>query len=198
MVELEQRFYYLLGWLCERIGQGAQADRAYRRALTRRNRYAARAACALARLCSAREGDDEAESWLLEALRLDPGNGRVHYNLGYVRERMRRFEDAINSFRTAVRLDPELDRAWYGLGLCEAALGRHERAAAAFEEAATRQPENPFPWYQLGMAYHILGERRKVKEIAEHVVRFHPRMARKLIRDTGRDDLAWMVQDLRD
>jgi len=63
-------------------------------------------------------------------------------------------------------------------------------------EAATLQPMNPHAWYQLGMAHHTLQHPDKVKEVALHLVRFDPRMTRRLILDAGRSDLAYLVKDL--
>ena len=100
------------------------------------------------------------------------------------------------AFRNATRLNPKIDRAWYGLGLSLAALDQHEAAAAALHEAATLQPMNPHAWYQLGMAHHTLHQPDKVKEVALHLLRFDPRMTRRLIQDAQRSDLAHLVKDL--
>jgi len=96
-----------------------------------------------------------------------------------------------------VRLEPKFDRAWYGLGLAQAALGRHAEAAQALERTAQFQPMNPHAWYQLGMAWHRLHDPDKVKGVVEHLHRFDRHMARRLIRDTERADLAHMVADLK-
>jgi len=95
-----------------------------------------------------------------------------------------------------VRLNKAIDRAWYGMGLAHAHLGRHEEAAAALHEAAALQPMNPHAWYALGMAYHALNRPAKVKEVVMHLVRFDPRMTRRLIQEAGRSDLAHLVKDL--
>jgi tetratricopeptide (TPR) repeat protein len=187
--------HFYRGRILERFRQEEDAGKAYLQALQSNPRFA-RAASALARLHAARQQYPEAERWLLEASRLDSKNGKILFNLGFVRDRMGEPERAIEAFSEAVRLDPGLDRAWYGMGLCYATLGRHEQAAKALEEAATRQPRNAFAWYQLGMAYHVLRQPDKVKEVIEHMFRFDPRMTRKLIRDTDRSDLAYLVKDL--
>jgi tetratricopeptide (TPR) repeat protein len=183
------------GRLLERLGQIEGAAQAYHLALRANPRFA-RAASALARLCAKHGRYAEAERWLLEGSRFDSRNAKIWFNLGYVRDRMGEYERAIEAFREAVRLDPDLHQAWYGMGLCHAALGRHGEAAKAFGEAAARQPSNEFVWYQLGMAHHMERETEKVKEVAEHLLRFRPMMARKLIRDCGRSDLAYLVRDL--
>jgi hypothetical protein len=52
-------------------------------------------------------------------------------------------------------------------------------------------------WYQLGMAYHALHQPDKVKGIIQHLDRFDRHMARRLILDAERPDLAHIISDLR-
>ena len=125
-----------------------------------------------------------------------PGNAAAHFNLGYTYDKRGLHAKAIAAFREATRLNPKLDRAWYGMGLAHAQLGQHEDAARALHEAATLQPMNPHAWYQLGMAHHTLRNTEKVDEVVRHLLRFDPRMTRRLILDAGRSDLAHLVKDL--
>ena len=138
----------------------------------------------------------EAEPYFHAVLRGEPDNAVAHFNLGYGYDKRGQFENAVAEFREATRLNPKIDRAWYGLGLAHAALGQHEEAARALHEAATLQPMNPHAWYQLGMAYHTLHKPEKVQEVAMHLLRFDPRMTRRLILDAERSDLAHLVKDL--
>jgi hypothetical protein len=55
---------------------------------------------------------------------------------------------------------------------------------------------NPHAWYALGMAYHTLHNPDKVNQVVMHLLRFDPRMTRRLIHDAGRSDLAHLVKDL--
>lgn len=189
--------HYLRGRLFSLLRSETHAVREFSLAL-RLNPGFARAACALAAIHARHGRYRQAEECLEIACRGEPQNAAIFYNLGYVRERAGELARAIEAFAEAVRLDPKLDRAWYGMGLAYAALGRHREGARALEEAATLQPENPFTWYQLGMAYHTLAEPEKVREVIHHVLRFNPRMARRLIRDTGASDLAHLVRFLDD
>jgi Flp pilus assembly protein TadD len=84
------------------------------------------------------------------------------------------------------------------MGLAHAALGQHEDAAKALNEAAKLQPMNPHAWYQLGMSSHALHKPEKVDEVVMHMLRFDPKMTRRLILDTGRTDLAHLVKHLVD
>jgi len=157
-----------------------------------------RALAALGYLHAQRRHYDLAEPYLERAAQLAPGRADLWFNLGYAQDKAGRHAAAIESFEAAVRLDPRLDRAWYGMGLAQAALGRHREAVRCFSETTALQPMNGHAWYALGMAWHHSREPDKVKEVAEHLVRFDPQMTRRLIQETGRADLAHLVAHLAD
>lgn len=131
------------------------------------------------------------------ALAASPQDAIAYFNLGYAEESRGEYDAAVSAFRKAVDINPRLDRAWYGLGMCSARLGRHADAAQALTEAATLQPMNGIAWYALGMAHHANHAPEKVTEVVKHLFRFDPVMTRRLIQETGRSDLAHLVQDLR-
>ena len=186
---------YMGGRLLELFNRREGAIDAYRVALKKKADFH-RAANRLAYVLASLQRYAEAEPYFQAVLRADPGNAAAHFNLGYSFDQRGEHEKAIAAFKEAVRLNPKIDRAWYGMGLSHAALGQHEEAATALHEAATLQPMNPHAWYALGMAYHTLHKPEKVQEVALHLVRFDPRMARRLILDAERNDLAYLVKDL--
>ncbi len=187
----------LRGRLLSRLRRTDAALRAYRDALAA-DPASLRALAALGYLHAQRGQYDLAEPYLTRAAQLDPGHAELRFNLGFVQDKAGRHAAAIESFEAAVRLNPKLDRAWYGMGLAQAALGRHEEAARCFGRVTELQPMNGHAWYALGMAWHHSRAPDKVKEVAEHLARFDPRMARKLIQDAGRADLAHLVRHLTD
>lgn len=125
-----------------------------------------------------------AELCFKKALRIVPNDAVTCFNLGYVYEAERKFEEAIAVFQSAVTISPRLDRAWFGMGLCFAELGLHIEAAQSLQKAADIQPLSPYPLYHLGMAYYTLGDRKKVEEVIAKLKGFDPKVARKLIEDT--------------
>ena len=187
--------YYLQGWLLENFGRRPGALSAYREALAVRPDFH-RAANRLAYTLASLERYDEAEPHFHAVLQSDPGNAVAHFNLGYTLDKRGHYDRAVHEFREATRLNPKIDRAWYGLGLAHARLGQHREAAEALEQAATLQPMNPHAWYALGMALHATGNMQRFDEVARHMLRFDPKMTRKLIVDSGRSDLAHLVKDL--
>jgi tetratricopeptide (TPR) repeat protein len=139
---------------------------------------------------------EEAERHLLEALTIAPGDFGILFNLGYVRNELKKHAKAVEAFTEVVKLKPVFDTAWYGMGLAHAALGEHPAAVAAFDQAARLQPMASPVWYQLGMACHHAREPERVHAIIHHLNRFDPKTARQLILDTGSTDLAYLVKDL--
>jgi len=192
---MEHWQYYLRGRLLELFGLRLQAIAAYSEASRVKPDFL-RPTNRVAYLLASQERFAEAEPYFQAVLRADPGNAVAHFNLGYTLDKRGKYDKAVHEFREATRLNPKIDRAWYGLGLAHAQLGQHQEAAAALHEAATLQPMNPHAWYQLGMAYHTLHKPEKVNEVVMHLLRFDPRMTRRLILDAGRSDLAHLVKDL--
>ena len=192
---MEHWRHYLLGRALEALGRREGAIAAYADAANAKPEFD-RPLNRIAYLLAGMERYGESEKYFRAVLKLDPGNAVAHFNLGFVLEHLGRHQHAIESFREATRLGPKIDRAWYGMGLCHARLGQHAEAAKALEEAARLQPMNPHAWYALGMAYHASHNPKRVKEIILHLVRFDPRMARRLIIESESTDLAYLVKDL--
>lgn len=181
--------HYARGWVFHFIGKTDQAYASYSVAF-RHDPQDVQSARHLAAIAAQRQDYTVAQQWFLEVLRIAPEDADSHYNLGFVREQMKTPRLAIESFKEAVRLKPILDRAWYGMGLAHAALGEHAEAAVAQREAARLQPMNGHAWYQLGMAYHHSGQPDKVEQVVDKLLEFDPKIARQLIKDSGREDLA--------
>lgn len=155
-----------------------------------------RAASCIAFIYANRGDFAAAATHFREAIRIEPGNAELYFNLGYSCDKQGERLDAIAAFKSAVLINPKHDRAWYGMGMSHAALGDHAAAAAALHEAATLQPMNSHAWYALGMAHQHLNDPGRVKEIILHLHRFDPKMTRHLIQETGRSDLSYLVADL--
>ncbi len=201
---MEHWRYYLRGRLLELFGLKPQAIAAYSAAMRVKLDFL-RPANRIAYLLALQERFADAEPYFQAVLRADPGNAVAHFNLGYTLDKRGHYDKAVREFREATRLNPrstapgtnpKIDRAWYGLGLAHAQLGQHREAAVALEQAATLQPMNPHAWYQLGMALHLTGNAERFMQVVMHLLRFDPKMTRRLIVDTGRSDLAHLVQHL--
>jgi tetratricopeptide (TPR) repeat protein len=156
----------------------------------------ARASHLLAWLLAEQNDYTGAEAALRQALRVAPGHAAAWFNLGYLCDRQNRAPEAIAAFNEAVRLDPKLDRAWYGLGHCQALGGEDDAAVSSFERVIQIDPMNWHAWMAMGRAFHRLAQPDKVRDVAMHLNRYQRRLARELIRETGRTDLEHLVADL--
>src|SRR5258708_1192431 len=187
--------YYIHGRLLELFGLKQRAIAAYTAAMQAAPGFL-RPTNRIAYLLALQERFAEAEPYFEALVGGEPGNAVADFNLGYTHDKRGQYDKAIYEFREATRLNPKIDRAWYGLGLAHARLGRHREAAEALEQAATLQPMNHHAWYQLGMALHVTGNTERFEQVVMHLLRFDPRATRRLIVDSGRSDLAYLVKHL--
>ncbi|NWG39384.1 MAG: tetratricopeptide repeat protein [Hydrogenophilaceae bacterium] len=183
------------GWLMEVLKRPQDAIAAYKQAYAS-NTSRWQLAHVIGFLYEQSGNHAEAEAWLVRACEGNPKSGDAWFNLGFIRDKARRWPKAIEAFQKAVALAPNQDRAWYGMGLAQAHLGNHAEAAKALEEAARLQPMNGHAWYALGMAYHHLHEPEQVKRAAEQLAQFDPQRAKVFIRETERADLHHLVAHL--
>jgi tetratricopeptide (TPR) repeat protein len=187
--------HYIRARLLEMLGMHERALAEYHLAL-RCDTDFRWAANALAWRYASAERYADAIRYFREVLRLKAGDATAHYNLGFVYAKNRQPREAIEHFRSAVDLRSGLDLAWYGMGLAHATLSEHCEAMAAFDKAARLQPMSAPAWYQLGMASYHAHEPDRLHQVIHHLNRFDPRMAKRLILETGTSDLAYLVKDL--
>ncbi len=117
--------------------------------------------------------------------RLDRWSAPAWFNLGFLLEAQGRLAEAQAAFDQALRADPRLDRAWYGLGLVHLRAGRLDEAADALAECTRLQPLGPMAWYQLARLRAERGEHDEARRLIGHLRRFEPRVAARLVRETG-------------
>jgi Tfp pilus assembly protein PilF len=68
----------------------------------------------------------------------------AYYNMGEAYIRLRKPQEAEESFRAAIQLEPVMIAAYYGLGLALSQAGRHDDAKVAFRRARDIDPASPF------------------------------------------------------
>ena len=121
-------------------------------------RLAAYAACALGlaslgALSFLQAGDyRDLETLWERTLRKNPGAWIAQSNLGAIRSRQGRTEEAMARFRDALRIKPDLFEARLNLGNLLYSSGKPEEAVALQEEAVRLAPENAVARYNLGTA----------------------------------------------
>ena len=131
--------YYVSGWVLNREGRGAEAERSLREHL----RWSpaspkGHAQLAVAFLAQARYA--EAVEILQQAIRLKPTWAELHFNLGYACAHLGRDEEAIASFRETLRLDPGYRDAYITLADLLNRRGEREEPLGLLRQALTLNP----------------------------------------------------------
>ena len=66
---------------------------------------------------------------------------RSYYaSLGFVLARLKRFEEALETYEKVLELDPEAADSWFGKAVCLSFLGREEEAEDAYRRAVEIDP----------------------------------------------------------
>jgi tetratricopeptide (TPR) repeat protein len=119
-----------------------------------------------------------AEADLVASLQLNPRNPEAHNNLGALRERLGRNDEAIAEYTEAVRLLPGYADAQENLGLALNAAGRHDDAILQLKSAIAKKSGNPFSHDAL--ATSLLSVGRKDEAVAEYreALRLQPDFAK--------------------
>ena len=88
----------------------------------------------------------------------------AYYNMGEAYIRLRKSQEAVESFRAAIQLEPVMVAAHYGLGLALSQAGRRDEAKAAFRQARDIDPASPFTELAKN-ALKQLGDEADVKQV---------------------------------
>jgi tetratricopeptide (TPR) repeat protein len=164
--------YTALGNLHRRTGNNTEAGMAFRRALDINPQDVA-AMRGLAMTLERQQRSDDAESLLLDAISLQPGNWHAINTLGEFYFINGRYADAAHAFRQVVFLDPD---NWYGHGNLGSALLMAGDFSAGLESLQTslqiRKDANFLS--NLGVVYYYLGEFDRSVEIHRQAVLENP------------------------
>jgi tetratricopeptide (TPR) repeat protein len=100
---------------------------------------------------------------------------RIYYQRGITMKKMRKYEDAIASFKKAVEVNPQFDIAYNGLGSTYFITGEYQAAVDAFKKFAELTPKeslkNTANEY-VSRAYAKLGESEKADGNYEKAIGF--------------------------
>lgn len=102
---------------------------------------------------------DEAIDTFKNVLDMQPGNFRVHYDLGMIYSRKRMYDEAISEFKSATEIHPNMPEAHYNLGLVyykqgmfDMAISEYKSTLSLFTESKSRKRAGVH--YKLGLAYN--------------------------------------------
>jgi len=123
----------------------------------------------------------EAETMLLKAIEVLPGNARAYLALGKYRTRTKDYAQAIDAYRNAIRLDPGISDAQFNLGYIYATTGRLEDAESAFSDAIRLKP--PYmgkTLFNLAVVQQKLGKKKQSLTNLEKAVALMPQNKKAL------------------
>ena len=128
----------------------------------------------------AQDDDVEGAAKLLQSVVAeDPNIMDAHLTLGNWLVRLKRGEEAIESFRRALALKPDDDIALGNLARLFLSRGRKsdaEDAIRVFETALARNPKNPQAWFQLAVLSMDMGDAVRAKHSFVRAAEENPKM----------------------
>jgi tetratricopeptide (TPR) repeat protein len=94
-----------------------------------------------------------------EAIAADYGCVSAYIELGNALFALKRYDEAVRTFRVAIRDNPDFNLGWYNLAFGLRKAGRNEEAIAAYRKFIQLKPEDPDPHFGLALAYLSLGRK---------------------------------------
>ncbi|MGI0496380.1 tetratricopeptide repeat protein [Limnospira platensis] len=128
-------------------------------------------------LCQEQKDYGKAVDWYRRALEVYFQWPEVHYNLGFVLEKLGYIEEAIASYRQGIIHKPNYTNAYYNLGLILQKQGREMEAIAAYQNAIYLEPETPMAYSNLGGILVGRGEYKTALEILGTALKKWPQTA---------------------
>ena len=101
---------------------------------------------------------DDAITWYLQALQIDPDSVRIHCNLASALAEQENHEEAVSRYEIALRLAPDSAEAHTGLGSVRHEQERLEEAAAHYRTALRHHPDFAAAHAGLGTVLEELGD----------------------------------------
>ena len=89
---------------------------------------------------------------------MDPRNGEIHSDYGYVLEGLERKEETIAEYENAINLNPKSGRVHHDYAMFLASDGKLDQTIAEFQTALKYKPNHPEAHYQLGKAFSMNGD----------------------------------------
>lgn len=75
-----------------------------------------------------------------DAMKLCPKDAEIVYQHGYTLERLRKYDDALKSYRRAIGLDSDYTKAFFSIGDIQMIMKNYEDAAQAYESGLQHDP----------------------------------------------------------
>jgi tetratricopeptide (TPR) repeat protein len=114
-----------------------------------------------------------AEKEFEQELQLDPGNANSAYELGEMRRKARRFDEAQQYFEQALQYYPDFPEAQLGLSAVLLEKKMPDQALIHARRAVAAEPENEVAWYRLAQIQRVLGNTGEQEKSLTEYRRLH-------------------------
>jgi len=94
-----------------------------------------------------------ADQYYAQAWALSPGNATVAYEYGLVLLKEKKYDEALNLFKTVQQKDPKNKSVDFLIGRLYYAASRYGPASEQFEKAVEKRPDHFLSWLLLGKSY---------------------------------------------
>ena len=111
------------------------------------------------------------------ALKRDPDDPAVHYDLAQALRRVNLREQAVREYDLAIRYDPHMLQAYNNMGVTLRDMGRYEEAANVFKKVTQIAPYYPKAYNNLGALYADMGRHDDAIAVFEETTRRFPEYA---------------------
>jgi Tfp pilus assembly protein PilF/mono/diheme cytochrome c family protein len=120
---------------------------------------------------------EEAISYLREAIRVRPEDGTAHNNLGAALQAVGKIDEAAGEFRQALKARPDYADAHFNLGTLLLSRGQMDEAAEQFRAVLRARPDDADSYNYLGTTFAMEGDLAAAAAEFERAVRIKPEHA---------------------
>jgi tetratricopeptide (TPR) repeat protein len=120
-----------------------------------------------------------AEKEFQQELQIDPANANSAYELGELRRKANRFDEAQQYFEQALQHYPDFPEAQLGLAAVLQAKKLPNEAVAHAQRAVAIEPENEVGWYRLAQIQKSLGDNAEQEKAMAEYRRLHDRSSQQ-------------------
>jgi tetratricopeptide (TPR) repeat protein len=116
-----------------------------------------------------------AEKEFEQELQIDPANANSAYELGELRRKANRFDEAQQYFEQALQHYPDFPEAQLGLAAVLQAKKLNDQAVIHAQRAVAIEPDNEVGWYRLAQIQKALGNNTEQEKALTEYRRLHDR-----------------------
>ena len=120
-----------------------------------------------------------AEKEFEQELQIDPANANSAYELGELRRKANRFDEAQQYFEQALQHYPDFPDAQLGLAAVLQAKKLNDQAVIHAQRAVAIDPENEVGWYRLAQIQKALGKNAEQEKALVEYRRLHDRSSQQ-------------------